>query len=107
MLSLNNSSQVSATPLKTKRADELGIDDRIVITRTDASGFVQIEICTVVIAISDSEAETYAIKLRVRPMRNTTAFEPASHVTFDPVTAYELETITFAAFDTEVTVISQ
>ena len=107
MLSLNNSSQVSATPLKTKRADELGIDDRIVITRTDASKFVQIEICTVVIAISDSEAETYAIKLRVRPMRNTTAFEPASHVTFRPVEAEALETITFAAFDTEVTVISQ
>ncbi len=106
MLKLNNANQVSATPLKTKRADELGLGDRIVITRTDITGTVQMELCEVVIAASPSEIENRAIKVRVRPMRNTTAFEPATHATFRPVEANKLETITFTEVDVEVTVVS-
>ena len=107
MLKLNNSSQVSVTPLKTKRADELGLDDRIVITRTDASKALQIEVCTVVNVKQEKAYKGRQVLLRVRPMRNTTAFDPASHVTFRPVEAEALQTITFATFDTEVTVVSE
>ncbi len=105
MLKLNNANQVSATPLKTKRADELGLGDRIVITRTDITGTVQMELCEVILA-SKSLSRT-PVKLRVRPLKAMTGGRVASdHATFRPVEANELETITFAALDTEVTVVS-